>query len=174
MSSTALPYTQSKSCSRKNFDLGPNATFDEGGVATRSQFCCVRQYNKDKLDKFRIDFFVLADSKYYFIRHIDVYQGKNASNIDIHPQAQNLPTTMKAVVNACYQTQMANDPNGARTLYADNRYSCPELLAILYEEMNILGAGTCRKNRKGFPGDDSRLVIPSQSQQGTFKHLYNK
>eukprot|EP00957_Ditylum_brightwellii_P178348 13583207-Ditylum_brightwellii.AAC.1 len=59
---------------------------------------------------------------------------------------------------------MANDPNGARTLYADNHYSCPELLATLYEEMNILGAGTCRKSRKRFPGDDSRLVVPSQSQ----------
>eukprot|EP00957_Ditylum_brightwellii_P030495 2309413-Ditylum_brightwellii.AAC.1 len=40
--------------------------------------------------------------------------------------------------------------------------------------MNILGAGTCRKNRKGFPGDVSRLVVPSQSQWGTFKRLYNR
>eukprot|EP00957_Ditylum_brightwellii_P145731 11097090-Ditylum_brightwellii.AAC.1 len=40
--------------------------------------------------------------------------------------------------------------------------------------MNILGAVICTKNRKGFPGDDSRLVVASQSQQGTFKRLYNR
>eukprot|EP00957_Ditylum_brightwellii_P196249 14952618-Ditylum_brightwellii.AAC.2 len=40
--------------------------------------------------------------------------------------------------------------------------------------MNILGTGTCRKSRKGFLGDGSRLVIPSQSQWGTFKCLYNR
>ena len=31
-----------------NFDLGPIYAFDEGGIATRSHFWCVRQYNKDK------------------------------------------------------------------------------------------------------------------------------
>eukprot|EP00957_Ditylum_brightwellii_P075165 5711884-Ditylum_brightwellii.AAC.1 len=40
--------------------------------------------------------------------------------------------------------------------------------------MNILGTGTCRKNRKGFPGDDSRSVVTPQSQWGTFKRVYNR
>eukprot|EP00957_Ditylum_brightwellii_P086506 6582142-Ditylum_brightwellii.AAC.1 len=38
---------------RKIFHLGPNAPFDEGGVPMQSRFCPVRQYNKDKPDKFR-------------------------------------------------------------------------------------------------------------------------
>ena len=38
------------------FHLGPNVSFDEGGVAMRSRYCPVRQYNKDKPEKFRVDF----------------------------------------------------------------------------------------------------------------------
>ena len=45
---------------------------------------CVWKYNKDNLDILRIDLFVLEDRKYYFVRHLDVYQGKNAGNTDIH------------------------------------------------------------------------------------------
>ena len=48
---------------RKVFHLGPNASFDEGGIPMRSRFCPVRQYNKDKPAKYRVDFFILADSK---------------------------------------------------------------------------------------------------------------
>ena len=42
-------------------------------------------YNKDKPGKYRVDIFILANAKYYFIYHIDVYQGKNTANIDIQP-----------------------------------------------------------------------------------------
>lgn len=59
-----------------NFVPEANCAFDEGGVACRSRYCPVRQYNKDKPDKFRVDFFVLAGSKSYVIHHLDVYQGK--------------------------------------------------------------------------------------------------
>eukprot|EP00957_Ditylum_brightwellii_P057033 4322295-Ditylum_brightwellii.AAC.2 len=52
---------------RKLFHLGPNASFDEGGVSMCSRFCPVRQYNKDKPDKFRVEFFILADAERYFI-----------------------------------------------------------------------------------------------------------
>ena len=44
---------------------------------------CVWKYNKDNLDILRIDLFVLEDRKYYFVRHLDVYQEKNKVNIDI-------------------------------------------------------------------------------------------
>ena len=78
---------------KKIFYLGPNASFDEGGKAMRSRFCPVRQYNKDKPAKYQVDFFILADSRDYFIYHLDVYQGKNKANIDIHASVQRLPTT---------------------------------------------------------------------------------
>ena len=48
------------------FNLGPNVSFDEGGVAMRSRYCPVRQYNKDKPEKFRVDFFIMADAKTLF------------------------------------------------------------------------------------------------------------
>ena len=40
----------------KLFDLGPNIAVDEGGVAIRSRYCPVRQYNKDKPTTFRVEF----------------------------------------------------------------------------------------------------------------------
>jgi len=77
-----------------------NLTFDKGGVACRSRMCPVRQYNKDKPDKCRVDFFVLSDAHKHFIYHLDVYQGKNDSNAYVDKRAADLPTTQKAVLNA--------------------------------------------------------------------------
>ena len=112
----------------------------------RSRFCPVHQYNKDKPDKFRVDFFILADVQHYFIYHLDVYQGKfvrvwlhfcvdlflpycfpnayiagkNKSNVQIHESARALPMTMKAVINSVIQSGIANHPDGARRIFADN------------------------------------------------------
>ena len=61
---------------KKTFRPGRQVSFDEGGVASRSRLNPIRQYNKDKPKKFRVDFFILSDAKQYFIYHIDVYQGK--------------------------------------------------------------------------------------------------
>ena len=132
----------------KTFDLGPTAPFDEGVIATCSRFWFVRQYNKDNTDKFRIDLFLRADSTHYFVRHIDIYQGNNSVNIDIHARATNLSTAIKVVVNGIITAGVVNDPNGARELFLDNRHACPELLSILEEKVNVLAGGTCRKNRK--------------------------
>ena len=120
--------------SLENFVIEPNCAFDEGGCACRSRRCSVRQYNKDKPNKYRVDFFILAGSKSYIIYHIDVYQGKNASNIGIDPRCHNLPTTMKAVVNAVIKTEFqngSNDVNGYRCISLDNRYQCPQLAFLL-------------------------------------------
>jgi len=133
------------------FHMGPNMAFDEGGVACRSRFCPVRQCNKDKPDKCRVDFFMLNDSKYYFIYHMDVYQGKNKHNAYIHKYAADLPTTQKAVVNSLFKTDLSlPHPSGYRHIAMDNRYNCPELLCILRDKCRIYGTGTCRKKRKGW------------------------
>ena len=90
-----------------------NCSFDEGGIACQSRYCPVRQYNKDKPDKCRADFFVLNDSKHYFIYHMDVYQGKNKHSAYIHKCAADLPTTQKAVMNALFKTDLsAPHPSG--------------------------------------------------------------
>ena len=111
-----------------------NSAFDEGGCAMRSRRCPVRQYNKDKPDKYRVDFFILAGSKSYLIYHINVYQGKNASNVGIHPFCHNLPTTMKAVMNAVLKSKLdvgSDDVNGYRVVSLDNRYQCPQLAFLM-------------------------------------------
>ena len=157
---------------KKIFHLGPNASFDEGGIPMRSRFCPVRQYNKDKPAKYRVDFFILADSRDYFIYHLDVYQGKNKANIDIHPSVRHLPTTQKAVANAILKSQIANDLDGCRYLFMDNRYAAPQLLALMLTNYNIRAVGTCKANRKGFESD--ALQLPKDVARGDFKQLHDK
>ena len=149
------------------FALGANISFDEGGIAMRSRLCPIRMYNKDKPEKFRVDLFILADSQQYFIYHLDVYQGKNKSNIDIDQSISKLPTTQKAVANAIVKSGIANDTDGCRYIFLDNRYAAPQLLAMLSSNYNIRGVGTCRANRKGFASDS--LNVPNNSERG--KHV---
>ena len=121
-------------CSNELFCPECNCAFDEGGISCRSRYCPCRQYNKDKPAKFRVDFFILAGSTSYVIYHIDVYQGKNACNVGIEEQCWNLPTTMKAVVNAVMQSKLyfgSNQVQGYRVLSLDNRYQCPQLAYLL-------------------------------------------
>ena len=156
------------------FGLGPNSDFDEGAIANLSRFYYVQQYNKDNLKKIRIGFFVLADSKYYFVWHLDVYQGNNAGNIDIHHRAKQLPTTMKAVNNSALAANIANDYCGTRKLFFDKRYAFTELFVVLFEEMNLIGGGTCRKNRIGFSGNYEWLTFPIGAERGAYGRLYNR
>jgi Transposase IS4 len=92
-----LAINELSAASLQNFVPERNCSFDQGGCSCQLRYCPVRQYNKDKPQKFRVDFFILAGSKSYIIYHINVYQGKNSSNVGIDPKCFNLPTTMKAV-----------------------------------------------------------------------------
>ena len=92
----------------------------------------------------------MASSRSYAILHIDVYQGKNATNSYIREEAKKLPTTMKAVVNACYALELHKGTNGFRHLFMDNRYAAPQLLVILRDRLKILATGTVRTNRVGW------------------------
>ena len=51
---------------RCTFKPGRYLSFDEGGIASRSRKNPIRQYNKDKPSKFRVDFFLLSDAQKYF------------------------------------------------------------------------------------------------------------
>jgi hypothetical protein len=66
------------------------------------------------------DFFILTDSKHYFIYHLDVYQEKNQQNVDIDSSGRTLPTTQKAVANAIIRCNIANDSLGCRHILTDN------------------------------------------------------
>ena len=157
---------------RKTFHLGPNAAFDEGGISMRSRYCPVRQYNKDKPAKYRVDFFILADSRDYFIYHLDVYQGKNTANIDIHPSVRRLPTTQKAVANAILKSKINNDKDGCRYLFMDNRYAAPQLFALMLTNYNIRGVGTCKANRLGF--ESEQLQLKKDARRGSYMRLHDK
>jgi Transposase IS4 len=145
--------------------------FDEGGVGCRSRYCPVCQYNKDKPQKFRVDFFVLSGSRNYQILHIDVYQGKNSNNVGIHKELIDLPTTQKAVANAAYSLGLDKKVDGARHIAMDNRYQCPELAVFMRERCNIYTTGTCRVNRKGWK--EGGLDLKKTADRGTYQMSYD-
>jgi hypothetical protein len=65
----------------------------------------------------------------------DALEGKNAANVGVDPTCHNLPTTMKAVVNAVIKSELwrgSNDVNGYRVVSLDNRYQCPQLAYLLW------------------------------------------
>ena len=71
--------------SYKTFIPGHDVSFDEGGIASRSRFNPVRQFNKDKPQNFRMDFSILCNNtpEQYFIVHCDVYWGRNDAKTNI-------------------------------------------------------------------------------------------
>jgi hypothetical protein len=151
---------------KKSFILGCEISCDEGGIASKSCYTPVRQYNARKPDKYRIDFFVMVNTSFgmNFIYHLDVYQGKNATNAFVVVEAHNLPTTQKAVVNTIVLSGIANEPNGIREMYMDNRYSMPTLFILLREKYSILACGTVWSNRIGW--NSQILNLPKSSQRG--------
>ena len=101
----------------------------------RSRFCPIRQYNKDKPAKYGVDSFTFADSRDYFMYQLNVYQGKNKSNVDIRSSVRSLPTTQKAVANSILKSGINNDKDGCRYLYMDNRYAAPQLFCFNVHEL---------------------------------------
>jgi hypothetical protein len=117
--------------------------------------------------------FICADASSYHIYNVDIYQGRNASNIDIDDTIATVPTTQKAVLNAMIQMGLEEDiTQGARSLALDNRYQCPELAHCLRERFYIYSYGTCRSNRKGWNKDIFDLV--KKQPRGTFKRAYDR
>jgi len=67
-----------------------------------------------KQDTYRIDFFVLvnATNGKNIIYHIDVYQGKNATNAHVVEEAWNLPTMQKTIMNVIVLSGINNNQEG--------------------------------------------------------------
>jgi len=130
--------------------VSKDLTFDEGGTASRHRRNPIRQFNGAKPQKFRIDCFLLSEAHNYFIHHADVYQGKNASEVNMHREARGMPTTQKVVLNAVLQTRMHQCADGARHLVMDNRYQCPQLASLLLKRYDINSTGTSRLGRVGW------------------------
>ena len=110
----------------------------------------MRMYNKDKCNKYIVDFFILADTQYYFIYNIDVYQGKNTESIDIHPSLNNIPTPQQCGANAIIKSGIENYPHGPIHIYIYmyDIYASPQIFALMDRNYNIKAEGICRYNRK--------------------------
>ena len=75
--------------------------------------------------------FILEYSKYYFIYHLNVYQGENKASIDIHKITRGLTATHEAVENTILKSVIDNDENESRHTLIDNRYGSLKLFIIM-------------------------------------------
>ena len=64
--------------------------------------------------------FSLWKTCFYFIFHINLYQGNNISNIDIYLSLNKLLTTQKVVTNAIVCSGVANYPCGPMHFLMEN------------------------------------------------------
>ena len=85
-----------------------------------------------------------------------------------------LPTTTKPVINAVLDSNSANDHCKSRKIFLEDRYDCTDIFAVLFEEMNLIGGGTCRKNIIDFPGNDERLTLPKCVDIGAYRRIKNR
>ena len=162
--------TRISKAARSTFKPGRYLSFDEGGIASRSRRNPIRQYNKDKPAKYRVDFFILSDSKYFFVYHLDPYQGKNSQDINVHERCKDFPTTQKVVLNSIISSDLRCSTEGTRVVAMDNRYGAPKL-AITLEDWNILSVATIRKNRKGW--DSNVMNLAKSSERGSMLVKYD-
>ena len=101
-----------------------------------------------------------------------MYQGKNRANIDVSPTLHRLPTTQKAVANAIVKSQIANDRDGSRHIFMDNRHEAPQLFEIMITNYNLRGPGTCKATRVG--NDSEHLQLGKACDRGTFVRKIDK
>lgn len=93
----------------------------------------------------------------------------NKANINIHRNTKNLPTTEKAVTNAILKSQIDNDTDACQYIFMDNRYTAPQLFALMTTEWNLRGVGICKANRKGFPS--AELALDKKIDRDNFIRL---
>ena len=69
---------QFKAAAKDSFIPRRDIAFDKGGVASRHRLNPIRVYNKNKPQKFLVDFFLCSTTEpnRYIIMHLDIYQGK--------------------------------------------------------------------------------------------------
>ena len=51
-----------------------------------------------------------------------------------------LPITQKAVANAIVKIQIANDKDGSRHVFMDDRHAAPQLYEIMLSSYNLRGS----------------------------------
>ena len=135
---------------QENFHLkyrpGRVLSVDEGSCRFRGKVKFLT-YNKDKLNKWAINFFVVADSKNGFVCGLDIYCGKNAILC-----AKNAPVmdpkctqTTKTVVGLMDSVQLLDK---GHIVDLDHLYNSFELQSELYSRDTYM-AGTLKKNCKG-------------------------
>jgi len=128
----------------------PHSHLDKGGTAGRHQRNPMRQFNGAKPQKFRMDCFILSDAHNHCIHHVDVHQGKNTLEANMHSDVHSVSKMQKVVLNAVLQTEMHECVDGAQHLVMDNQHQCPQLAALLLKRCDICSTGTSRPGHVGW------------------------
>ena len=90
----------------------------------------------------------------------------------VRPEAQEYPTTQKAVVQAIIDSKLSNSSHGCRIVAMDNRYSAIPLFLDLRTKHNILAVGTIRGNRKYW--NKEIMNLSKKSKRGSYLVKYDR
>ena len=142
---------------------------------SQSRHCLVHQYNKDKLDKFCVEFFVLKIVVTRCASYIMLMSTKGVmlriltfcKRSNIH-----LKLTQKAIINALIKADIINNPNGICENCCDSRYQSQEVSVYAREKLGILRCGTCKVNHIGW--DKEAVFLAKPSPGGSDVVLYDK
>ena len=115
-------------------------TIDEAMIPFKGRLS-FKQYLKDKPIKWGIKVFVLSDAHNGYVYRLQVYTGKDLSNVS------DVGLCTKVVLDL-----MSGLESFHHELYTDNYYTSPSLYLTLYSR-GVNACGTVRPNRKGFPQD---------------------
>ena len=70
------------------------------------------------------------------------------------------------MANAIVKSQIANDKDGSRHMFVNNRHAAPQLFTIMLESYNLRGSRTCKSNIVGC--NSEILQLGKSCNRGTF------
>jgi hypothetical protein len=143
-----------RNASSREWSLGKFVTIDEMMVRYKGSYCPIRQYMPKKPKKWRIKFWVLADSVSKFIFCFEIYCGKNMEvDVTVPIPCEETSTAYGVVMNLLRGLE-----DKGHCVVMDNYFcSIPSFEDLVRK--GIYATGTVCSNRIGFPQHLSKDIL---------------
>jgi hypothetical protein len=140
----------------REWNFGKYVTIDEMMIWYKGSYCLVCQYMPNKLEKWGVKVWCLADSKSKFVYNFEIYFSKNADG----PESQ-APARVGEGNIACKKRNvvlgfMEGLQGKGHVLVTDN-YFCNIALFAELANYEIYATDTMRSNRVGLPSNLKNL-----------------
>jgi hypothetical protein len=145
----------------KEWSLGKFVTIDEMMVRYKGSYCPIRQYMPKKPEKWKIKFWVLADSSTKFIYWFDIYCGKNLE-AEVRVEA---PSRQGGSAYGVIMHLVQGLEGKGHCVVMDNFFTSIPLFRDLASK-GIYATGTIRSNRIGIPSHLKNTRMWRRCEQG--------